>query len=73
MTTNEMNLPDRHNTKVTLIEVVTRVHECTLFQLDSGEYTWTCHPCGSWGYGALQESAALTEIADHVSLFCEER
>jgi hypothetical protein len=61
---------DKPERGVTLISMA---HEMVLHQLDSGEYAWVCLLCPGWGYGALQESAALTEMADHVSLYCEER
>ena len=34
-------------------------------------YSWSCQLCPSWGHGATTEHAALTEIADHRSLYCE--
>jgi hypothetical protein len=57
----------------TLAEIL---HDVALVRHGTGVgsvYSWTCQLCPSWGHGATTEHAALTEIADHVSLYCEAR
>lgn len=34
-------------------------------------WSWRCQLCPGWGHGARTEHAALSEIADHRSLFCQ--
>lgn len=49
------------------------LHDVALIEHHTGTgsvWSWTCQLCSSWGYGAHTETAALTEIADHVTLFC---
>lgn len=49
------------------------LHDVALFSHGTGTATvwsWSCQLCSSWGHGARTEHAALSEIADHVSLFC---
>lgn len=50
------------------------LHDVALIQHGTGTasvWSWRCQLCPSWGHGATTEHAALTEIADHVSLYCE--
>jgi hypothetical protein len=53
--------------------LVDLLHDVALIEHSTGTgsvWSWSCQLCPSWGHGATSEHAALTEIADHVSIFC---